>query len=119
MSDNKVVFRLVHSQAAEEAVIALLKGGFVAQKAVIHYNLQIGLPFVEEEDFYPLTLFGVVNKWFPISVKVYSVTAGYGGTGPNCLVKILKEAGFEFDPNDILTKQYVQKDGWIHLEYTK
>lgn len=63
-----------------------------------------GLPSVEQVENYPLILEGFLGD-SPVSIHVYSVTAGYGGTGPHAMADILKAAGFAFDESDILTER--------------
>lgn len=106
---SKIIIEASSSYVAEKATIALLKGGFVAKNAIISYNLNHGLPDIKRHNDYPLILEGQLAG-FSTNVHVYSVTAGYGGTGPNTLVKILKFAGFEFDENDILTNRLAISD---------
>ena len=101
----------------EKIVYALLDGGFKAQRAEIRYNKLKGLYGLEELEEYPLTITGMLDR-MPTVLKVYCVTAGYGGTGPNTMVDILKHAGFYFDQNDILTERYCNPDGSINLTYT-
>lgn len=114
---SKIIIEASSSYVAENATIALLKGGFVAKNAIISYNLNHGLPDIRRHDGYPLILEGQLAG-YTTNVHVYSVTAGYGGTGPNTLVNILKFAGFEFDEADILTNR-LAKNGYINLTLKK
>ena len=115
---SKIIINTSTSYQAEAATKALLSGGFIAKKAYINYNLKKGVPLPEEVHNYPLILEGRLTG-FPINIYVNSVTAGYGGTGPNALVDILNAAGFEFDENDILTPQLAGSNGLIRFELTK
>ena len=112
---SRIIIEAHSTYDAEDSTIALLKGGFVAQKARITYNLSRGLPTIERYSEYPLILEGYMNN-LDMNIYVYSVTAGYGGTGPNTLVRILKEAGFKFDTQDILTDRLADTFGQIKLE---
>lgn len=122
---SQIIIEANSSYVAENATIALLKGGFVAKNAIISYNLNHGMPDIKRHNDYPLILEGMLAG-YSTRVYVYSVTAGYGGTGPNTLVKILRFAGFEFDEADILTDRLahlgqinlsIGKLGWIALPW--
>lgn len=103
--DNFIIQTSTSYQAAD-ATIALIKAGFKATKAQISYNKRTGLPPIHMVDSYPLTLEGTFNG-FPSQIKVWAVTAGYGGSGPHDLLKILKAAGFEIDDTSpILTEAW-------------
>lgn len=116
---SKIIIEANTSYVAESATIALLKGGFVAKEAIIRYNVNHGLPDVKRYDDYPLILEGFLAG-YSTNVHVYSVTAGYGGTGPNTLVKILKFAGFKFEEDDILTDRLADYGyGQINLTLVK
>lgn len=115
---SKIIIEAATSFLAEDATIALLKGGFVAQTARISYNLSRGLPRIESPDEYPLILEGRMGI-YSANIHVYSVTAGYGGSGPHCMVKILKAAGFQFDEADILSSTNVGYNDQIDLVYTR
>lgn len=115
---SKIIIEASTSYVAENAVVSLLKGGLVAKTARISYNVTKGLPSVEEVDNYPLILEGFLGS-FPVEVFVFSVTAGYGGTGPNAMVDILKSAGFIFDESDIFTKNLADSTGQINLNYKR
>lgn len=114
---SQIIIEANSSYVAENATIALLKGGFVAKNAIISYNLNHGMPDIKRHNDYPLILEGMLAG-YSTRVYVYSVTAGYGGTGPNTLVKILKFAGFEFDEADILTDRLAHL-GQINLSIGK
>lgn len=115
---SKIIIEASTSYVAENAVVSLLKGGLVAKTARISYNVTKGLPSLDEVDNYPLILEGALGS-FPVEVFVYSVTAGYGGTGPNAMVDILKSAGFIFDESDIFTKNLADSTGQINLTYKR
>ncbi|MBQ2835906.1 MAG: hypothetical protein IJE68_03640 [Clostridia bacterium] len=99
---SKIIIEANTSYLAQDAVVFLLKGGFSAKTARISYAVRKALPPVEQVENYPLILEGFIGN-SPVSIYVYSVTAGYGGTGPHAMVDILKAAGFTFDESDILT----------------
>ena len=115
---SRIIIEVTTSYLAEDATIALLKGGFVAQTARISYNLSRGLPRIEKTDEYPLILEGRMGLC-SANIHVYSVTAGYGGSGPQAMVKILKAAGFQFDETDILSSAKVEINDQINLVYKR
>ena len=115
---SKIIIEATTSYLAEDSVKALLKGGFVAKSARISYNINRGLPHPEDINLYPLVLEGLLNR-SPVKVYVFSVTAGYGGTGPHAMVDILKAAGFQFNSDDILTDRSADSNRQINLKYTR
>ena len=116
---DEIIVRAYTSDQAERIAVSLLKhSSFSAKQATVNYNPSQGLPPAEYTSDYPLILEGNI-KWYPTRILVYSVTAGYGGSGPYALVNILKEAGFVFDEDDIFTKKHVDHSGWIRLKYTR
>ena len=115
---SKIIIQATSSYAAKDAVMPLLKGGFVAKTARISYNLNKGLPRFENIDNYPLILEGIIGQ-SPVSIYVTSVTAGYGGTGPHAMVDILKAAGFKFVDAEILTSRFEDGTGQINLKYKR
>ena len=115
---SKIIIEADSTYVAEDSTIALLNGGFVARNARITSNLKKGLPSREQHEEYPLILEGHMKN-LPMRVYVYSVTAGYGGTGPNTLVRILRAAKFKFAEKDILTDRLADKFGQIELELVR
>ena len=115
---SRIIVEEYTSYDSEKRVISLLDGGFEAHTARISYNLNKGLPLVEDTDLYPLILEGTLNN-SSVIVHVYSVTAGYGGSGPNAMVNILNAAGFKFENDDILTDKYADSTGYIHLIFIR
>lgn len=115
---SRMVIDSPTSDSAKEVVIDILKGGFEAHSARIHYSISRGLPRIEDTDKYPLILSGTIKN-SDMSIHVYSVTAGYGGTGPHAMVDILKFAGFKFDENDILTNRRANYENEVILSYER
>jgi len=115
---SRIIVEASSSYLAEDTVKALLKSGFVANSARISYNPSRGLPPFEDTDKYPLILEGKLG-FSSVHIHVTSVTAGYGGTGPNAMVDILKAAGFKFEESDILTNKLADSDDQIELTYTR
>ena len=106
---DTIVIKTATSYQARDAVLAFINAGFKASKAKIHYNIWKGLPPIECEDLYPLVLEGNFNN-FPTAIKVYSVTAGYGGSGPTDLICILRHAGFPICETLFLTNRWSHND---------
>ena len=118
---NEIIVRVYTSDQAEKHVINMLEQHhFVAHTANIYYSLEQGLPDPSDTDAYPLILEGYYDR-VPTKVMVYSVTAGYGGSGPYALANILKAAGFHFDVEDILTPKCADTSRMrlIKLTYTR
>lgn len=114
---NEIVIQVTDSFSAGALVLHLFNdGNFRATKAIINYNVNRGLPRIEDTEHYPLTLIGKMNN-VRTKIRVFSVTAGYGGTGPYVMAEILKSAGFDFDKDDICTKRYVDEFGEVSLIY--
>lgn len=113
---SKIIIVADTSYVAEDSVMALLKAGFIANKARVSYNLKKGLPSTEDTENYPLILEGTLNR-ASVDVHVTSVTAGYGGTGPHTMVHILNEAGFKFEESDILTDKLADSTGKVEFCY--
>ena len=80
-------------------------------KATVDYVIKDGIPNPEDNALnFPLKLYtddGIVVCLLPFA-------AGFGGTGPQGTVKILKKAGFIFDEEEI----YCHRDE-IHVELKK
>ena len=80
-------------------------------KATVDYIIKDGIPNPEENALnFPLKLYtddGIVVCLLPFS-------AGFGGTGPQGTVKLLKKAGFAFNEEDIY-----QHRSEVHLKFTK
>lgn len=115
---SRMVIDSPTSDSAKEVVIEILKAGFEAHSARIHYNISRGLPRIEDTDKYPLILSGTIKN-SNMSIHVYSVAVGYNGEGPNAMVDILEHAGFKFDKNDILTNRRANYEKEIILSYTR
>lgn len=115
---SRIIIEASSSWVAEDSIMDLLKGGFSAKTARISYNLSKGLPPEKDTDKYPLILEGTLGR-SPVTIHVTSVTAGYGGTGPNTMVRILRAAGFRFEESDILTNKMADSSDNIELTYIR
>ena len=78
-----------------------------------------GLPNPDDmkEDDYPLIINGRYDG-FPFELRIFCATAGYGGTGPHDMLKILRTAGFPVDEEAILTPKW-SHDRQILIKGTK
>lgn len=117
------------SSMARMNALAFIKGGFVPESYSLKYNTSAGLPHIEfplnyhsdkygyvegaiPDNMFPLIIEGHMtgHKWAKIKLRVYSVTAGYGGEGPRDLRDLLKGAGFPIDEEAICTQKWVVDD---------
>lgn len=115
---SRIVVEASTSDAAVTTILGMLRCGFEANTARISYNLKKGLPAPEDTDMYPLILEGTL-KGSSLTIPVYSVSAGYGGTGPHAMVEILNAAGFKFEDSDILTQARADFNDQIDLVYRR
>lgn len=115
---TELVIKATTSDAAEESAKTLRRGGFVATKARINYNTYISQPKETSFRDYPLVIEGKMDT-LEVSLYFYNVSAGYGGSGPHAMCAILKEFGFDFNEDDILTKKKMLNGGLIYLTYEK
>ena len=113
---TELVIKASTSDAAEESAKTLWRGGFVATKARINYNVYISQPREDAFRDYPLMIEGKMDK-LEVKLYFYNVSAGYCGSGPHAMCTILKEFGFDFDEKDILTKNRMLDGGLIYMTY--
>lgn len=93
---------------------------FLPKQVKIHYNVNKGLGNYMDGKNLPVKIYGLEKNQNGLEEAVISLaplTAGYSGSGPNDLCKILKELDFIFDENDILSKEKVSSNGEIELTY--
>lgn len=83
----------------------------------IRYNPSIGLPAENEIDEWPVKLVFIDQQGKFVIIRFWSLTVGYGGTGPSCLEEILKYLKVDYKPDDIFTKQQEDEHGFINLHY--
>lgn len=101
------------------AINVLRSEHFTPESFIIKYDLGKGLPNpddIKEED-YPLIINGKYDG-FPFELRVFCVTAGYGGTGPHDMLKIIRTADFPVDEDVILTPKW-SHDRQILIKGTK
>ena len=93
--------------ARDIAINVLRSGHFTPESFIIKYDLGKGLPNPDDikEDDYPLIISGKYDG-FPFELRIFCATAGYGGTGPHDMLKILRTAGFPVDEEAILTPKW-------------
>lgn len=75
------------------------------EEDAVYARVRYRTNFLTQDNAHPLTYPLVIYTANDIAFCLADVTAGYGGTGPQGMVKVLKELGFNFDKNDILEKQ--------------
>ena len=74
------------------------------QKVKIYYDNRNGLPDSKcSLEKYPV----IMDTFDGDKIYLFSLTAGYGGSGPTDLVKVLNLAGFDFEEDLILRKRDV------------
>ena len=106
-------------RARDIAINVFRSGHFNPEGYTIKYNLGEGLPNpddIKEED-YPLIISGKYDG-FPFELRIFCATAGYAGTGPHDMLKILRTAGFPVDEEAILTPKW-SHDHQILIKGTK
>ena len=93
--------------ARDIAINVLRSEHFTPESFIIKYNLGEGLPNPDsmKEDDYPLIISGKYDG-FPFELRIFCATAGYGGTGPHDMLKILRTAGFPVNEEAILTPNW-------------
>ena len=108
------------SYMARDIAISVIRSGhFNPEGYTIKYNLGKGLPNpddIKEED-YPLIISGRYDG-FPFELRVFCLTAGYGGTGPHDMLKVIRTGGFPVDEDAILTPKW-SHDRQILIKGTK
>lgn len=102
--EENIVIRESTTYGTEEVFDYLVENGKINPSdivsATINYNLKSGLPYWEcDISEYPLQLRTCYGK----VIYIYCATAGYGGTGPNTSVDILRKVGFDVDENYVFT----------------
>ena len=105
--------------ARDIAINVFHSGHFNPEGYTIKYNLGEGLPNpddIKEED-YPLIISGKYDG-FPFELRIFCATAGYAGTGPHDMLKILRTAGCPGDEEAILTPKW-SHDRQILIKGTK
>ena len=101
--------------ARDIAINVFRSGHFNPEGYTIKYNLGEGLPNPDED--YPLIISGKYDG-FPFELRIFCATAGYAGTGPHDMLKILRTAGFPVDEEAILTPKW-SHDRQILIKGTK
>ena len=117
--DGMNIITATSYMARDIAISVLRSGHFNPEGYTIKYNLGKGLPNpddIKEED-YPLIISGRYDG-FPFELRVFCLTAGYGGTGPHDMLKVLRTGGFPVDEDAILTPKW-SHDRQILIKGTK
>lgn len=117
--DGMNIITATSYMARDIAINVLRSGHFTTESFIIKYDLGKGLPNpdnIKEED-YPLIISGRYDG-FPFELRIFCATAGYGGTGPHDMLKILQTAGFPVDEEAILTPKW-SHDRQVLIKGTK
>ena len=117
--DGMNIITATSYMARDIAISVIRSGHFNPEGYTIKYNLGKGLPNpddIKEED-YPLIISGRYDG-FPFELRVFCLTAGYGGTGPHDMLKVLRTGGFPVDEDAILTPKW-SHDRQILIKGTK
>lgn len=117
--DGMNIITATSYMARDIAINVLRSGHFTTESFIIKYDLGKGLPNPDEikEDEYPLIISGRYDG-FPFELRIFCATAGYGGTGPHDMLKILRTAGFPVDEEAILTPKW-SHDRQVLIKGTK
>lgn len=117
--DGMNIITATSYMARDIAISVIRSGHFTTESFIIKYDLGKGLPNpdnIKEED-YPLIISGRYDG-FPFELRIFCATAGYGGTGPHDMLKILQTAGFPVDEEAILTPKW-SHDRQVLIKGTK
>ncbi len=117
--DGMNIITVTSYMARDIAISVIRSGHFNPEGYTIKYNLGKGLPNpddIKEED-YPLIISGRYDG-FPFELRVFCLTAGYGGTGPHDMLKVIRTGGFPVDEDAILTPKW-SHDRQILIKGTK
>ena len=96
------------SYSARDYAISFLKSGFVANEFRFQYDLNHLLCSGElTKENFPLIIKGYL-KSIPLELRIYPLTAGYGGEGPHNLLEVLTAAGFPVDEEAIFTEKWAR-----------
>jgi len=89
------------------------------KEVTIDYNCSKGLPDYDSlSDNWPFKAIFEDENGETGEIRIFSLTAGYSGTGPHDLASILDFLKIDYNQNDIFTKSKQSPDGYIHLKYT-
>ncbi len=83
----------------------------------ITYSPSKGLPSENDTDKYPVKIFFEDKEGEIIVVKIFTLTAGYSGSGPSDLAELLDWLKVKYQEDEIFTKKCVGEDGYIRLNY--
>lgn len=87
-------------------------------KVTIDYNVNKGLPRDDcNSSEYPFKAFFETLGGNTIELRIYCLTVGYPGEGPHDTAEILDFLQVPYDKDYILTKNNMDENGNIHIEY--
>lgn len=98
------------------ALKAVMHDNWILKEVRIDYNTLTGIPLENMPEKFPFKAIFYSGD-LKIEVRICSLTAGYPGTGPHDLAKILDFLGIQYDKEDIFTKKKRGEDGFIRLTY--
>lgn len=94
----------------------IIRKEWILKEVTMCYNPSIGLPVDCSPNDYPFkAVFGTAKG--EIVVAIYTLTVGYGGSGPFDFARILDFLEVQYDENDIFSKRREDIDGYIRLKY--
>ena len=91
---------------------------FTSVEITMDYDCSIGLPNEDDKERWPFKA-RLVGKDDIYEVRIYSLSVGYGGTGPHDFADILDFFKVPYKEDDIFTKEKMGSDGFIHLRYCR
>ena len=83
--------------------------GYALQEVKIEYNPSNGLPDQGKNWLWPFKAYFRSPIGTTLLVRIFSLTAGYHGSGPADLIQILRYLNVDFDESDILDTKCSQK----------
>lgn len=86
-------------------------------KVIIDYNVKKGVPFGCDSSKYPFKAFFQTPSGNTIELRIHCLTVGYPGEGPHDTAEILDFLQVKYDKNHILSKELMDENNNIHIEY--
>lgn len=111
------IFNTLSSKNLPELKQYLAAGTLKLREVSIRYNPDKGLPDEKEIDSWPVKLIFLDEKGKFVIIRIWSLTAGYGGSGPTDLEEMLNYLKVKHNPRDIFSRDKLDSDGYITLHY--
>ena len=100
------------------ALEEIVKDEWELKNISISYNPSKGLPEKGDYEKYPFKAVLVTeDKQEFVIIRIWSLTVGYGGSGPHDTASILEFFGMPYIEEDIYTKRREDRNGNISLNY--